>query len=105
MTEDELRDMFANAAPTEIPDWFVVPDLPPAPPFYSWASLPEEDRAELRKRVSGIDPQERIQILRDREELMNGPFRMWQIECKEIRFFAWRWHYANMMLLSRRKSS
>ena len=112
-----VRDYFAAHAPTEVPDWFKHPDQAEVPELLSNAAalqqVPElaecsqEDKRRLREWM--LDPHYDIE-----QPLMAIGARAFQLKDevriereaaiafnRAARWFAWRWHYADVMLKAR----
>jgi len=101
-----LRDYFAARAPSA-PDWFkhkATSSRPviPAPPV----ALTTEQRADLGFANDegddyALDPVVRRDIAE--RQAAEQELQRWREEQREAKFFAWRWHYADMMLAERDK--
>jgi hypothetical protein len=97
------RDYFAAHAP-DLPDWFVVKDLP-AKPTNALRLHAEAGRIEDKdfmvinqwSRGEGILPPE-LEWLKDEHRLYLEQRDAWERDCAALRFFVWRWHYADQMV-------
>lgn len=97
-----LRQWYATHAP-DVPQWFRLDteDLPPKVP-----AVPENwdaaERAEFAMIKEGTLPMEAacddVQIFWRRYEPARVRAEAWREEMRQKKFFAWRWHYADMML-------
>lgn len=111
-----LRAYFAARAPTEIPDWFIMPaDQLPSRVLAihrdvaleqqcGFATLPEDDKRTLREWLrDGVwDLPERLELIGHGAAAMLEVNRAEVIASEADRraavYFAWRWHYADMMV-------
>lgn len=77
-----LRDYFAAHAP-EMPEWFKIPPTRPMPPM---EFMPDDFDSDFEVK----------QAKQHRQE--------WRDEQAAAALFAWRWHYADMMVRGREAS-
>lgn len=100
------RDYFASRAPAEIPDWFQIEPLSAAPHLPSDEHLTNGQRFECEDLRNGIKEEEDVTIeaLTYHREYVaaEAELHQWQMEHDAARYFAWRWHYADMMLEGRK---
>lgn len=97
-----LRDYFAVRAPMEIPGWFKhVPATPrPAVPvphesltgsqYNEWEGL--DDWLELS------DASKEVRKFHAEYRSASDAASLWDREQEIAQYFAWRWHYADMMI-------
>lgn len=100
-----LRDHYAAMAP-DMPGWYrptlhsPVPGIPDPSTELSKEHRTEYVRArEERWREEDMSPE--VLALSKRIEAANRELRDWNIRQQEHAYFAWRWHYADMMLRAR----
>lgn len=93
-----LRDQFAMAAPAKIPDWFKGPDAVYEP----YAGIGSEcwnkhtdDEGILMVDCPACKEAEK------KENERNKRNRLASLRASEVRFFAWRYYYADQMLAAR----
>jgi hypothetical protein len=120
----ELVDFFAANAPKEIPEWYnppsknTVPKRPqPAPEIKAVADAWARDSALYDLAVCFTDypeKDEQLKILYPKEhhhlavKYEEDMATYWELceEAKHLdicdRYFSWRWHYANMMIMHRK---
>lgn len=98
MSDVTLRDYFAAHAP-EIPDWFSIStDQQPVQYPARLDMVPESTKKYIESLVL---PEDRYEEYRRLKMEMEEPYHKWLIEQKSRRYFAWRWHYADMMIEGR----
>jgi len=93
------RDFFAAHAP-DVPDWFKYeaktnrPVMPAVPDSFT-----SEQRQALDNFVCHETCHDRFvsQFVRRRQEAKAAQ-EAWRDACREKKFFAWRWHYADQMM-------
>jgi hypothetical protein len=103
-----LREYFAVRAPQEIPDWFKGPALRaiklPVPDAAIADEAAEWNRDPCYDLDGVFDDGERQRLAREYSDAMNNygsEIVAAQAEMEVARYFAWRWHYADMMLAAR----
>lgn len=101
-----LRDYFAAKAPKNIPFWFKC-NFASEPQYPCLEELPEELRSEAQDWLS--DPifdfsfEHGIKLVefQARHEMARIAHEAWETECRKIRYFSWRYYYADAMLKAR----
>lgn len=112
------RDYFAARAPADIPDWFQIENDTPMPKRLDRRAALHEVAPELEVEVRNSilnwmsDPCFDMDVAA-RQEIGDRAFAAMENREAEIsawlnrrqarRYFAWRWHYADQMLLERAK--
>jgi hypothetical protein len=97
------RDYFAAHAP-DLPDWFVVKDLPPKPVNVLRAhaeagKIEDKDFMVINQWARGeATLPEELEWLKDEHRLYLEQRESWERDCAALRFFVWRWHYADQMV-------
>lgn len=97
-----LRQWYAAHAPN-VPEWFrlknedMPPKIPPVPDNWNTA-----ERAEFAMIKEGsllpTAASDDVQVFWRRYEPALARAEAWREEKRQKKFFAWRWHYADMML-------
>jgi hypothetical protein len=108
-----LRAYFAARAPKEIPDWFQIKDLRPAPklPNDKWLSesrpsmhtawmLQWSDLQKGYKSEGEVD----LEVLAHHRRYVaaEAELHAWQVEHDKERYYAWRWAFADDMMARQR---
>lgn len=104
----KLRAYFAVRAPEEIPAWFKGPALRavklPVPDAAIAEEAAEWNRDPCYDLDGVFDDGERQRLAREYSDAMDkygSEIVAAQAEMEVARYFAWRWHYADMMLAAR----
>jgi hypothetical protein len=107
MTHNEmgLLDRLAAHAPVEIPDWFEHEEPPKGfPGMPSVAGLSGQDRVDAECYLEdACDLPDHLKWFGEQVRAHLAGRRQWKLENEARRYFEWRWHYAEMMLKTRRK--
>lgn len=106
-----MRDYFSARAPMPIPDWFkYVPHTPrPTEPTKVGFTMPQIEKINSILNVANEFSE--VEITGDpeidgyiaRKFKAKNDMRNWHDEQRSMKFFAWRWYYADKMLLERSK--
>ncbi|KWC56541.1 hypothetical protein [Burkholderia ubonensis] len=100
-----LRDFFAAKAPGEIPVWFkYVPVVPRPEVPVPREILPADQCKEFEGLGEWLDEEDvspEVNEFHERYVLAHRAAEAWDAEQVVARYFAWRWHYADMMLRAR----
>lgn len=97
------RDYFAAHAP-DLPDWFVVRDLPVKPTNILRAhaedgKIQDKDFMIINQWARGeATLPEELEWLKDEHRNYLEVREVWERDCAALRFFVWRWHYADQMV-------
>lgn len=105
-----LRDYFASRAPVDIPDWFEwTPSIPyPTPPDLN-ALNPEDRKSWMENSEWALDEDSGVsEAVREfglkRKEWAQAAVK-WDHDEITGRYFAWRWYYADQMMLARQPAN
>lgn len=101
-----LRQHYALKAPAEIPEWFTYPRRTPEPPLPTSSHLNDRDRGEFNslrnQTMHEADATPAALAFYLEWKQANDKLNEWREFSQVERFFAWRWFYADMMLVSER---
>jgi hypothetical protein len=106
MNAHEDRQYYAAHAPAEVPRWFKVKPSRPQPAIPSCGHLTRNEYEEFEnlRRGAIVESSASLRAIGHFREFNKvvEERQQWQDEQDEIEFFAWRWHYADMMISTAR---
>jgi hypothetical protein len=103
MASINLKQYYAAHAPA-MPDWFVEKCKEDEPKLPTYDHLSPGDREQFKSLVAGtldrMDASLEAQALFKQYQAAQGELRRWAREQHQDAFFAWRWFYAEQMMLT-----
>lgn len=99
-----LRDYFAARAPQPAPDWFKhepSSKRPVAPDAALLTDAQREQLAGLGDYYDFTDVDAEVVAFAEARDAAAEALEAWRNEQRRIKFFAWRWFYADMMIKTR----